>query len=217
MLNLDVISGSLPFILEGGWVTLKFAIGSLLCGLPLGVMLGLAKVSKKGLLKCAADVYTSIFRGTPLLVQLGLIYFSTPQLTGYAISAFEAGLIAFSLNSAAYTSETIRSGITSIDQGQWEACHILGMTYSQTMFHVILPQAFRNILPALVNEMINLLKESALVSTIGEMELYRRAQMVASEKYLYFEPFLVVAIVYYVLVSLMTYLATYLERRLQPC
>ena len=214
MFDFTTIQDGLPFIIQGGLITLKFALASLICGLPLGLALGLIKVSKFRALKLCANAYTSIFRGTPLLVQLGLIYFSIPQLTGYTISAFEAGLIAFSLNSAAYTSETIRSGIQSIDIGQWEAAYVLGLNYKQTLRFIILPQALRNILPALVNEMINLLKESALVSTIGEMDLYRRAQIIAAENFVYFEPLIVVAFIYYILVLAMSGLANILEKRL---
>jgi His/Glu/Gln/Arg/opine family amino acid ABC transporter permease subunit len=212
--NFSAILPSLPFILEGIFVTLKFTCFSLLCGLPLGLLLALGKISKITYIRSIAQVYTSIFRGTPLLVQLGLIYFATPQLTGYTISAFEAGVITFSLNSAAYSSEIIRAGIQSIDKGQWEAATMLGLTYRQTLFGIIIPQAIANILPALVNEMVDLLKESALVSTIGETDLLRRAQIIASEKYLYFEPLIIAAGCYYILVMLISIAAKKLEKKM---
>jgi arginine/lysine/histidine transport system permease protein len=213
-LNFTAILPSLPFILEGIAVTLKFTIFSLLCGLPLGILLALGKISSFKFIKLFANLYTSLFRGTPLLVQLGIFYFATPQLTGYTISAFEAGVITFSLNSAAYSSEIIRAGILSIDQGQWEAAQMLGLNYRQTLIGIIMPQAVRNILPALVNEMVDLLKESALVSTIGETDLLRRAQIVASEKYLYFEPLILVAACYYILVMIVSFSAKKLEKRM---
>lgn len=214
MLHFADILPSIPFILAGVGVTLKFTILSLLCGLPLGVGLALCKISSFWVLKKIADTYTSIFRGTPLLVQLSLIFFATPQLTGYPISAFEAGVIAFSLNSAAYSSEIIRAGIQAIDKGQWDAAKVLGISYKRTLWKIILPQALRNILPALVNEMVNLLKESALVSIIGETDLLRRAQVVASEKFLYFEPLLIAAFLYFLMVVVISFFAKKLEKKL---
>lgn len=213
-LNFAVIIPSIPMILEGLVVTLKFTFTSLACGLPLGFLLALAKVSPQRALRRFAQGYTSIFRGTPLLVQLGLIYYATPQLTGYTISAFEAGVLTFSLNSAAYSSEIIRAGIESIDLGQWEAAQVLGLNRRQMLLGVILPQAIRNVLPAIVNEMVDLLKESALVSTIGEADLLRQAQKVASEKYLYFEPLIIAAVCYYVMVMLISFCAKKLEQKL---
>jgi His/Glu/Gln/Arg/opine family amino acid ABC transporter permease subunit len=214
-LHFDSIIPSLPFILAGVGVTLKFTIMSLLCGLPLGIALALAKISHRPFPRRFAIAYTSIFRGTPLLVQLGIFYFAVPQLTGYAITAFEAGVLTFALNSGAYSSEIIRAGIQAIDRGQWEAAQVLGLSYRQTLKGVILPQAVRNILPALVNELVDLLKESALVSTIGEADLLRRAQIVAAEKYLFFEPLLIAAIGYYIMVMVVSTLAKVLERKMQ--
>jgi His/Glu/Gln/Arg/opine family amino acid ABC transporter permease subunit len=214
-LHFDAIWPSLPFILTGIGVTLKFTLVSLACGLPLGILLALFKISPKTFLRWVAEAYTSVFRGTPLLVQLFIFYFATPQLTGYAISTFEAGVLTFSLNSAAYSSEIIRAGIQAIDQGQWDAAHVLGLSYSQTLRTIILPQAIRNILPALVNEIVDLLKESALISTLGEADLLRRSQIVASEKYLFFEPLLIAAVGYYMMVMVISLLAKILERKMR--
>lgn len=173
------------------------------------------KISSIKALKIFADFYTSIFRGTPLILQLTMIYFATPQLLGYDISALQAGVIAFSLNSAAYTSEIIRAGIMAVDKGQREAALSLGIPYRKMMQDIILPQALKNILPALVNEGIALLKDSALVSIIGAADLMRRANIVAAEKYLYFEPLIIVGLIYYTMVMTMTWLARRLERRLR--
>lgn len=213
-LHFDVIWPSLPFILEGVVVTLKFTFMSLLCGLPLGILLALAKISNP-ILRWFGEIYTSVFRGTPLLVQLFIFYFATPQITGYTISTFEAGVLTFSLNSAAYSSEIIRAGIQAIERGQWDAAEVLGLSYRQTLLTIILPQAVRNILPALVNEIVDLLKESALISTLGEADLLRRSQIVASEKYLFFEPLLIAAVGYYVMVMVISLLAKVLERKLR--
>lgn len=213
--HFDAIWPSLPFILAGMSVTVKFTFVSLLCGLPLGILLALFKIAHQPFLRWAAEAYTSVFRGTPLLVQLFIFYFATPQLTGYAISTFEAGVLTFSLNSAAYSSEIIRAGIQAIDQGQWDAARVLGLPYHITLATIILPQAIRNILPALVNEIVDLLKESALISTLGEADLLRRSQIVASEKYLFFEPYLIAAAGYYAMVMLISVFAKALERKLR--
>ncbi len=215
MLQFAVIRDAFPFILEGLGVTLQFTIVSLLCGLPLGLLLGFLKISPCRYLGRVANFYTSVFRGTPLIVQLSLVFFGLPVITGCNMSPFMAGILTFSFNSAAYTSEIIRAGLQSIDSGQWEAGDVLGLSRAHILRYIILPQAFRVTLPALVNEWIDLLKESALVSIIGEADLFRRAQVIASEKYLYFEPYLTVALCYYVMVFLLTCLAGYVERRMR--
>lgn len=216
-MNLDFtqIVPSLPFIFNGVLVTLRFTLLSALFGFALGTLLSLLKISSIKPLRWFAEFYTSIFRGTPLILQLALIYFATPQLIGYKISAIEAGVITFSLNSAAYSSETIRAGIMAVDKGQREASMSLGVPYKLTMMDIILPQAFKNILPALVNESIALLKDSALVSTIGALDLMRRGMVVAAEKYLYFEPLIVIGVIYYIMVMGLTQAAQVLERRLR--
>lgn len=216
-MNLDFsqIVPSLPFIFNGVLVTLRFTLLSALFGFALGTLLSLLKISSIKPLRWFSEFYTSIFRGTPLILQLALIYFATPQLIGYKISAIEAGVITFSLNSAAYSSETIRAGIMAVDKGQREASMSLGVPYKLTMMDIILPQAFKNILPALVNESIALLKDSALVSTIGALDLMRRGMVVAAEKYLYFEPLIVIGVIYYIMVMGLTQAAQVLERRLR--
>lgn len=213
-MQFEQIFGHIPFILEGVGVTLKFTFVSLLCGLPLGVLLAITKASNKGVLYLFAQGYTSVFRGTPLLVQLALIFFALPQIIGFNISAFAAGVITFALNSAAYSSEIMRAGIQSVDPGQIEAAKVLGLNRFQINWFIIMPQALRNILPALVNEIVDLLKESALVSVIGEMDLLRRAQIVASQTYLYFEPLLIAALAYYCMVLILSKIAKLLERHL---
>jgi arginine/lysine/histidine transport system permease protein len=214
-LNFEAIAPNIPFILKGIWVTLSFTLVSAFFGFTLATILSLFKISTFKPLKWFADFYTSIFRGTPLILQLAIIYFSSPQIIGYAIPPFQAGVITFSLNSAAYASETIRGGIMAVDKGQREAAMTLGVGYPTMMKDIILPQAFKNILPALVNESIALLKDSSLVSTVGALDLMRRGQVVAAEKFLYFEPLIIVGITYYVMVMGFTFLAQRLERRMR--
>ncbi len=213
-MNLDFsrVWGSIPFILQGIPTTLQYTLLSVVFGFLLGVILSLCKISGIKPLDYFAQAYTSIFRGVPLILMLSLVYFGIPQLTGYNFSALEAGVITFSLNSAAYVSETIRAGILAVDRGQREAAMSLGVPYLLYMWDIILPQALKNILPALVNESINLLKDTALVSTLGAQDILRSAQIVGAEKYLYFEPLIIAGVIYYVLVITLTFGATALEK-----
>lgn len=206
---------SIPFILNGIWVTLLFVLVAAIIGFIIGTILSLFKISNVRGLKCFADAYTSIFRGTPLILQLMIFYFATPQLTGYDIPAFLAGILAFGLNSGAYISEIIRAGIQAVDDGQREAAEALGVPYRPMMKDIILPQALKNILPALLNEFVTLTKESAIVSTIGFLDIMRRAQVVSANTYTAFEPLLVAGLIYYLLVMGLTQLGGLLERRLR--
>lgn len=214
-LSFAKITSRIPFILEGILVTLQFTAISAVLGFIWGTILSLFKISTIKPLLWFATAYTSIFRGTPLLLQIALVYYATPQLTGFNIPALLAGVITFTLNSGAYISETIRGGILAVDKGQREAALSLGVPYRPMMLDVILPQAIKNILPALVNESIALLKDSALVSTIGVTDLLRRAQIVGAEQYIYFEPLLFAGAIYYLMVMSLTWGGYALERRLQ--
>jgi arginine/lysine/histidine transport system permease protein len=216
-MNLDFsqIVPYIPFILEGIWVTLKFVIISIILGFILGTILALFKISRIKALNWFGDAYTSIFRGTPLILQLMLIYFAIPQLTGYNIEPFLASVLAFGLNSSAYVSEIIRAGIQAVDKGQTEAAQALGVPYPLMMKDLILPQALKNILPALMNEFITLTKESAIVSTIGYLDLMRRAQVVGADTYRNFEPLIFVGLIYWILVMVLTLAGKRFERRLK--
>ena len=209
------VTDRIPFILKGAVVTLEYTLVSLFIGLILGTFFALIKLSPVKALRWFSSFYTSIFRGTPLLVQLALIYYATPQIFNYQITPFEAGVTAFSLNSAAYISEIIRAGIQGIDRGQFEAAASLAIPYRYMMGHIIFPQAIKNILPALVNEAISLLKESAIVSVIAENDLLRRANIISSETFLFFEPLIIVAAIYYIMVMVLTCFAQLLENRIK--
>jgi His/Glu/Gln/Arg/opine family amino acid ABC transporter permease subunit len=212
--NFIRLGPEIPYILKGIMVTLKYAGLSMMLGLIWGGVLSILKVSNSKFWKGVANAYTAVFRGTPLIVQLALIYYATPQLFGYKISAFEAGVLAFSLNSGAYVSEIIRAGIVALDRGQFEASQALGLTKRQMMCDIIFPQAIKNILPALVNEMVDLVKESALVSVIAEEDVFRRATLVGAKHYIYFETLMLVALIYFCLVMILSKLAHYLEVRM---
>ena len=206
-------SPKMLFIAEGTVVTLQYSILSVIFGLMIGVILAICKTSKYTSFRIFADIYTSIFRGTPLLIQLMIVYYGLP-IIGIKLTVFVAGVLAFSLNSGAYVSEVIRAGINAVEKGQFEAAKALGIPKYLAMKDIILPQAIRKILPSLINELINLLKESAIISILGEMDLMRRAQVVAAESYSFFTPMITAALCYYILVISFTALAKILEKRL---
>lgn len=214
-MNFSIDVDRVFYIVQGCIVTLEYTIISVLLGLFLGAGLSLARISNFRVLKYVAKTYISIFRGTPLLVQLSVVYFVIPSALNYNISVFQAGIIAFSLNSAAYIAEHIRGGIQAVAKSQFEGAQALGIPYSLMMKDIVLPQALRNILPSLVNEIINLLKETAIISVIGGMDIMRRAQIISAETYDYLTPMMVAAICYYSMVMIFTLLANYLERRLK--
>jgi len=194
---------------------LKIVAVSALAGFLLGTLLALCKIARIGALNIAADLYTSIFRGTPLVLQLMIIYFGVPQIIGYDIPAFVAAVLAFSLNSGAYMSEVIRAGIQAVDKGQTEAAMALGIPYGKMMRNIIFPQALKNILPALVNEFATLTKESAVVTVIGATDLMRRAYIVGGETFKYLEPLLFVGLIYYMLVIILTLVGKAIEGRMK--
>lgn len=216
-MNLDfsAITPSIPYILKGLEVTLKIVGASAVVGFILGTLLALCKIARIRVLNIAADIYTSIFRGTPLVLQLMIIYFGVPQMMGYEIPAFLATVLAFSLNSGAYMSEVIRAGIQAVDKGQTEATMALGIPYSKMMRNIIFPQALKNILPALVNEFATLTKESAVVTVIGATDLMRRAYIVGGETFKYLEPLLFVGLIYYILVIILTLVGKAIEGRMK--
>lgn len=214
-LNFTDILPSVPYILAGMGVTLRIVLVAGLLGFLLGIILALFKIGSVKVLNWLADAYTSIFRGTPLILQLMLIYYGSPQIIGYQIEAYTAAVLAFGLNSGAYISEIIRAGILAVDKGQQEAAMALGVPYKKMMWDIILPQALKNILPALMNEFITLTKESAIVTTIAVTDIMRRAYIVGGDKFSFFEPLLIAGLIYYLMVITLTFLGKALERRMR--
>lgn len=213
--DLGIIRRTLSFFLRGVWLTAKLALLSLGLGLPIGLLLSLMRVQSSRLIMAPAALYVEVMRGTPLLVQILFIYFVLPYF-GIYLPAFVSGIIALTLNCAAYISEIFRAGILSIDVGQMEAARSLGMTYSQAMRRIILPQTFRRVVPPLTNEGIALLKDSSLVSVIGLTELARTGQELASRYAAPLTIWPVVAVFYLILTFPLTRVAEYLERRWRP-
>ncbi|HHY93008.1 MAG TPA: amino acid ABC transporter permease [Firmicutes bacterium] len=212
-MNWGIIPGLLPLFFIGVKVTVTITFLSVLTGLVIGTLVGVARLGKNRLIYGLMTVYVEAIRGTPLMVQLFLIYFGLPQV-GIHLSEMVAGWLAFSINSGAYVSEIVRAGIQSIDRGQTEAARSLGMTFTQSMRYVILPQAFRNIMPALGNEFITLLKDSALMSTIAVPELMRYGAMMVGRTAESFPIYITVGLIYLALTLPLTLVVRRMERRL---
>ena len=204
----------IPMFWNGLAVTCEVTAVALVIALALGFVIAAGKVVRCRPLRATLDFYTSIFRGVPLIVLLFMAYFATPQLTGFKISMFAAGVLTLGLNGSATVSETVRGGIEGVDAGQYDAARAVGLSYTTMMRKIIIPQAMRSVAPALVNEVITVLKSSSLVATIGLMDMMRAAQSVQALTYRAFEPFLVVAVIYYLIVMCLTAAGNRLERKL---
>ena len=200
---------------SGLLVTLEVTGAALVLAFALGAVIAVLKVLPCRPLRAVLDFYTSIFRGVPLIVLLFIAYFATPQLTGYKISMFTASVLTLGLNGSATVSETLRGGIEGVGRGQYDAARALGLSYPTMMMRIIIPQALRSVVPALMNEVITVLKSSSLVATIGLMDVMRAAQSVQALTYRAFEPFLVVAVAYYLIVMALVAVGKRLERRLR--
>lgn len=211
--DFELIEKALPLLLMGAAVTIEITAVSVAVGFFIGLFAGIARISQIRILRLIAAVYADCIRGTPLLVQIFLIYFALPILTGYQIEPFAAAVMACGINSGAYISEIFRAGIQSVDPGQMEAGRSLGLTWWQTMVYVVLPQAIRNILPPLGNEFIAMLKDSSLVSVIGFEELTRRGQLIIAQTYGSFEIWLTVAALYLIMTLAISQVVAFLERR----
>ena len=219
--SLGYILEALPNLLRGALITLELTALSVLLGLVGGTLLGMARLSHLTPVKIAARVYVDFFRGTPLLVQIFMIYFGIPALANslgftFTFDRLVAAIMALSLNSAAYLAEIVRGGIQSIERGQWEAAECIGLGNVQTMRYVVFPQAFRRMIPPLGNEFITLLKDTSLVAVIGFEELFRQGQLIVATNYRAFEIYISVALVYLVLNTISAQFFNFLEHRMDP-
>lgn len=200
-------------LLEGVGVTIKVSIVSALMGLVIGFLIALCSLSKNKILKGIGKVYTDIIRGTPSVTQLMIIYFvifATVDLDKWLITS-----IAFAINSGAYVSEIIRAGILSIDPGQTEAGRSLGLKGRQTMIYIVVPQAVKNIFPALCNEFITLIKETAIVGYVGLMDLQKAGDFIKSATFEAFTPLIATAIIYFIMIKILTLSLGVVENRLR--
>jgi len=214
-MDLQLMIESLPLLLKGAVTTLKITALSGTMGVLFGTLIGLGRTSGNRPLSALLAVYVEILRGTPLYVQLLIGVFGIPAALGIQVDEFTAAVIIIGINSSAYVAEIMRGGIQSIDKGQMEAARSTGMTHSQAMLYVVLPQAFKRAIPPLVNEMITLIKESSLVAAVALVELTRAAQMIASRTYKPFEVYIMSALVYLVMTLTLSRIAARLERRLK--
>lgn len=219
-MNFSFLGKYYGMFLEGTFITIQASLVSLAIGFAVGLLICLMKMSKIKILKWISTTYVEILRGTPLFVQVVLVYFGLSQFgidfpgIGPFPEKMVAGMFALSINSSAYVAEILRSGIQSVDKGQMEASRSLGLDYKSTMRYVIVPQAIKNVLPALANEFITLVKESAILSVIGVQDLMFKALSVKNQTYKAFEPLIVAAVIYFIMTFTLSKLVGLLEKKL---
>ena len=214
--NFDLVVNSFPLLLLGAGVTIKITVMSVALGVIIGLFVGIARICRIRPIRMLAAVYVDFCRGTPLLVQIFLFYFAVPVITGQRIDPYVAAVGSCGINSGAYVAEIVRAGIQSIDDGQMEAGRSLGMTWTQTMRYIIVPQAMKRVIPPLGNEFIALLKDSSLVSVIGFEELTRRGQLIIAKTYGSLEIWFSVAIIYLAMTLTISRFVAFLEKRYNP-
>ncbi|MCS7233239.1 MAG: amino acid ABC transporter permease [Synergistetes bacterium] len=214
ILDFSIVLPYLSTFLKGTKVTIEASVLAILIGLVIGTIVGIGRVIPSKPINLIAWLYVYVIRGTPLLVQLFVIYFGLPSI-GIELEAFTAGVIGLGINSGGYVAEIVRGGIEAVPKGQIEAAKVLGLNYLQTMWHIILPQAIRNMLPALGNEFVTLVKESSLLSTLAIIELTMVGQQVRSVTFASFEVFIVVALIYLIITTVVSMLVRYIERKWQ--
>jgi len=207
-------------VLEGLQNTLLIAVIGLLIGIAIGTIIAVIRVIPKykvfpRILNGICSLYVGLFRGTPIVVQLLVFYYVMLPLLGLKMSSVNVAIIVFGLNSGAYISEIMRSGILSVDHGQMEAGRAVGLGYWTTMLKIVIPQAVKNILPTMGNEFIALIKETSVVSFVGATDLYIAFNMIGSNSYEFMVPYLVMALIYIVLVLLISLGIKWMERSLR--
>ena len=208
------------YLFKGAMISLGLAALSLLFGLVFGIIGASCKISKNKFLRFLGNVYVEVIRGTPMLLQIMIIFNVIPiiisSITGevFRMNYYVIGVVAMSINSGAYTTELIRSGINGVDKGQWEACQTLGLSNWQTMKLVILPQAFKRIIPPIVSEFITLIKDSSLLSCIGAIELMNSAKVLGNQYYEFMSPYCLAAVFYLAMTLTISYISKRLEERL---
>ena len=211
--DFSMVSLSMPLLLAGAAVTLKITAMAVGLGMVFGLIAAIGTLCNNRVIHCIARVYVVFIRGTPLLVQIFILYFALPVILGTRIDPFTAAVAACSINSGAYVAEIFRAGIQSISIGQRRAALSLGMTNYQAMRYVILPQAFKRVIPPLGNEFIAMLKDSSLVSVIGFEELTRKGQLIIADTYASVEIWAAVALLYLAMTFTISQLVAYMEKR----
>jgi polar amino acid transport system permease protein len=207
-----LIVESIPFLLKGAVYTVQVSILAIAVGLVLGWLFGVAAVSGVTVFRIITFGYVQFIRGTPLLVQIFLIYFGLPAL-GINVPAYWSGVIALGLNSGGFQAEIVRAGIESIDRGQSEAARSIGMSRFQTLIFILVPQTVRRVIPPLTNELITLVKSSSLLSAIAALELTHAGQLIIARTFAPFEIYAAVALIYLAIVSVLSRASALLEKR----
>lgn len=208
-----LVQKSLPLLATGWVTTVKICSAAMVIGVVLGAGLGLMSLSRLAPARWFVTAYVDFIRGTPLLIQIFLVYFALPVI-GINLPEFWAGVIALGLNAAGFIAEIVRAGVGSIEKGQAEAARSIGMRHGQILVHVLLPQSLRAVVPPTTNELITLVKGSALLSVISVYELTRAGQAIIAVHFAPFEIFLLIALYYYATVSALAWLSRWIERRL---
>lgn len=211
---MDLISNVFPLLIQGMVITVILGVISFIIGSVLGFLIMVARVFGPAPLRAIAIGYVSIIRGTPLLVQILLIYFGLPQI-GIQLEAIPSSILALSLHTAAYMSEDFRSGFLAVDKGQWEAAYALGMPFSRAIRRIILPQAVRVFTPSAGSRFISLIKDTSLASVVTVVELTRVAEQVGSSTFRYMEMFFIIAAIYWLVNLLLSIGQEGLERRMR--
>ena len=210
---LDLVVHTLPVMVRGAVLTLKFAVASMALGLVVGLVIAIMRIGSNRLAAGLAQGYVSLMRGTPLLVQMFVVYYGLPDL-GITLDPTTAGIFTLTLNAGAYLSESMRGAILGIGRGQWAAAHSLGLTHVQTLRYIVCPQALRLAVPSLGNTLISLIKDTSLVSVITVTELLRSTQEVIAATFQPLPLYLAAAAIYWVLSTLLTRLQGRVETRL---
>ncbi len=214
-MDIEFITKYYNFYINGTLTTLVLSFFGVILGVVLGTFLALMRLSKNQIISKVAGAYIAFVRGTPLLVQVYMVVYGLPGIINIEMSDLTLVIIAISLNSAAYVAEIIRAGIQSIDKGQMEAARSLGMNHRMSMRFIIIPQAFKNILPALGNEFIILIKESAITSIVGVHDLMYNTDTIRGITYRPFEPLIYAALIYFTITFSLSKLLDVVERRLR--
>lgn len=203
-----------PVYLSGLWGTLWISAVTVLLGLVLGMLVALMRMSRSKLLNAVSGVYIEVLRGTPILMQLYFFWIGLPKLVPFELSDTQCIVVALAVNASAFISEIIRAGIAAVDKGQWEAARSIGLSETHVMTHVILPQAVKNILPALCNEFISTVKGTSLASVFFVGELMTSFKTVQSATFLALQSLTIVGVIYFILNFVLSRLLKILERRL---
>ncbi|OBT09417.1 amino acid ABC transporter permease [Vibrio sp. UCD-FRSSP16_10] len=210
----ELFTDSLPAFLDGMQITLIITVCALFFATIIGLVLGLINIGNNTFLRAIAKVYIDIVRGTPLIVQAFFLYFGMTGYLGFHMTAEVAGTIVISINAGAYMAEIFRGGIKAIDVGQMEAARSLGLPYTKAMIKVVLPQAFRNMIPAILNQFIISLKDTSILTVIGVNELTQSGQIIISSTYRSFEVWTMVGIMYFILIFILTTIFRRIEARM---